>query len=62
MPAGMTIFQGMFFSSGAIPVAGSPGADTRTVATAKSLAVRPLASPLAVTVFTVVLVRLVWQV
>lgn len=62
MPAGMTMFQGMLFPSGPIPVLGNLGAATTTVAIAESLAVRPLASPLAVMVFTVVLVSLAEQV
>src|SRR3989344_8970241 len=62
MPADMTIFQGILFSSGAIPVLGSFGGVTTTVASEKSIAVRPLALPSAVPVFTVFVDRFILQV
>src|SRR3989344_2223336 len=57
---------GIFSSFGGNPVFGSDGTTvevfTTTVASAKSVAVRLLASPVAVPVFVVVCVRFVWQV
>lgn len=52
-PTGITMSQGILLS-GAIPVFGSFGAATTTVAIAISLAVRPFALPAAVAVFVVV--------
>ena len=56
----------LFSSEGEKPVFGSDGIVvaefTTTVASEKSVAVKPLASPVAVPVFVVVCVRFVWQV
>src|SRR3989338_6520408 len=62
MPADMAIFQGILFSSGPIPVLGSFGGVTTTVASEKSMAVKPLALPWAVPVFTVFAARFIRQV
>ena len=56
------MFHGALFSSGGNPVLGNIGMVTTTVASAKSLAVRPLAVPSAVPVLTVVWKSLDWQV